>query len=172
MLYPTQRHPMVCPACNSLNPADASTCANCGIHLPPNPNAETQDLTPPKVASGWSRPGSATHAGLLATGSILGDRYEILETVGEGGMGAVYKARDREVDRVVALKVIHPGLANQQEILERFKKELILARQITHPNVVRIYDLGVAGSTRFITMEYIDGRDLGKELAAHGKFDP
>jgi len=64
-------------------------------------------------------------------------------------MGAVYKARDRELDRLVALKVIRPELARNRNILERFKQELILSRKITHRNVIRIFDLGLAGNTKF-----------------------
>ena len=96
----------------------------------------------------------------IAPGSVLGGRYEIVSTLGQGGMGAVYKARDREVDRMVALKVIRPELANQPEILNRFKQELILSREVTHKNVVRIFDLGEAGNIKFITMEFVQGRDL------------
>ena len=75
-------------------------------------------------------------------------------------MGAVYKARDREVDREVALKVIRPELTGHPDIVRRFKQELILARQVTHKNVVRIFDLGEAEGAKFISMEYVDGRDL------------
>jgi tetratricopeptide (TPR) repeat protein/predicted Ser/Thr protein kinase len=96
----------------------------------------------------------------IATGTILGERYEIQALLGEGGMGAVYKAKDREVGHLVALKVIRPELANQQSILNRFKQELILARQITHKNVIRIFDLGQAEGVKFITMEFVEGRDL------------
>jgi tetratricopeptide (TPR) repeat protein len=96
----------------------------------------------------------------LSPGSTLGGRYEILKLLGEGGMGAVYKARDLEVDRVVALKVIRPEYANRPEILARFKQELVLARQITHRNVIRIFDLGQADGLRFITMEYVEGQEL------------
>jgi tetratricopeptide (TPR) repeat protein/predicted Ser/Thr protein kinase len=102
----------------------------------------------------------------------LGGRYEILALLGEGGMGAVYKARDREVDRDVALKVIRPELAEHPDIVRRFKQELILARQVTHKNVVRIFDLGEAEGAKFISMEYIDGRDLRSHLAERGKFAP
>ncbi len=72
----------------------------------------------------------------------MGKRYEILALLGEGGMGAVYKARDRELDRMVALKVIRPEMAVHPEVLARFKQELILARKVTHRNVIRIFDLG------------------------------
>lgn len=84
--------------------------------------------------------------------------------LGEGGMGAVYKARDRELDRLVALKVVRRDLAGQASILQRFKQELILARKITHRNVVRIFDLGVTDGLRFITMEFIEGQDLASLL--------
>jgi serine/threonine protein kinase/Tfp pilus assembly protein PilF len=84
-------------------------------------------------------------------------------------MGAVYKARDREVDRLVALKVIRPELAGHPDVLRRFKQELILARQVTHKNVIRIFDLGEAEGAKFISMEYVDGRDLKSIRAERGK---
>ena len=100
----------------------------------------------------------------LEVGSLVGDRYEIIKLLGQGGMGAVYKARDRELDRLVALKVIRPELAGHPSILQRFKQELILARKITHRNVIRIFDLGVATGVRYITMEFIEGQDLSMLL--------
>jgi tetratricopeptide (TPR) repeat protein len=84
-------------------------------------------------------------------------------------MGSVYHAEDIELDRPVALKLIRPELAASQEILQRFKQELILAREVTHENVVRIFDLGVADGIKFITMEYVDGRDLSSILEEQGK---
>jgi tetratricopeptide (TPR) repeat protein len=87
-------------------------------------------------------------------------------------MGSVYQARDLEVNRVVAIKIIRPELANDPAIVQRFKQELVLARQVTHRNVVRIYDLGFAGGLRFISMEYIDGDELSNVLQERGKFDP
>jgi len=109
---------------------------------------------------------------LLIPGSVLGGRYRILKIIGQGGMGAVYQARDQELDRVIALKVIRPELAGNPAILQRFKQELILARHVTHKNVVRIYDLGEAEGIRFITMEYVEGDDLRTLLRRHGKFSP
>ena len=106
----------------------------------------------------------------LQPGVIFGGRYEILSVLGQGGMGAVYQARDRELDRLIALKVIRPELATDPAILQRFKQELILARNITHKNVVRIYDLGEADGIRFITMEYVDGEDMRTMLRKNGKY--
>ena len=113
---------------------------------------------------------SAFHA--LQPGVVFGERYEILGVLGQGGMGAVYKARDCELDRMIALKVIRPELATDPAILQRFKQELILARNITHKNVVRIFDLGEAEGIRFISMEYVDGEDLRALLRREGKLPP
>ena len=108
----------------------------------------------------------------LQPGVVFGGRYEILGILGQGGMGAVYKARDRELDRLIALKVIRPELATDPAILQRFKQELILARNITHKNVVRIFDLSEADGVRFISMEYIEGEDLRTVLRRNGKLTP
>jgi eukaryotic-like serine/threonine-protein kinase len=107
------------------------------------------------------RPSSEAAAkGQLEPGTLLAERFEILQLLGQGGMGAVYKARDTELERLVALKLIRPELASHPEILRRFKQELILAREVTHRNVIRIFDLGQAQGIKFITMEFVEGRDL------------
>jgi tetratricopeptide (TPR) repeat protein len=103
-------------------------------------------------------------AAALEIGAVLSERYEILQLLGQGGMGAVYKAHDLELERVVALKVIRPDLSSDQKTLRRFKQELILARQVTHKNVIRIFDLGSHQGTKYITMEFVEGRDLSSIL--------
>ena len=97
---------------------------------------------------------------ILEPGHVLGQRYEILALLGEGGMGAVYKALDIELNRTIALKTIRREYAGNPAIIERFKQELILSTQVTHRNVIRIYDLGEAEGMKFITMEYVEGIDL------------
>jgi eukaryotic-like serine/threonine-protein kinase len=109
---------------------------------------------------------------MFQPGTVLAGRYRILRILGEGGMGAVYQARDQELERVIALKVIRPELAGNASILQRFKQELILARHVTHKNVVRIYDLGEADGVKFITMEYVDGEDLRSLLRRQVKLPP
>jgi predicted Ser/Thr protein kinase len=127
-------------------------------------------------------PGTPLHLAVAATnamtgssslqpGMVFASRYEIIKTLGEGGMGAVYKAHDRELERDVALKVIKPELANNPEILQRFKQELILARQVTDRNIIRIFDLGEASGIKFITMEYIEGQNLHQMLKQRGKLE-
>ncbi len=109
---------------------------------------------------------------MLQPGPVLGQRYEILQILGEGGMGAVYKARDRELNRMVALKVIRPDLAGSQAIIDRFKQELLLATQVTHKNVIRIYDLSEAEGMKFITMEFVEGEDLRSLMQQKKKLSP
>jgi eukaryotic-like serine/threonine-protein kinase len=138
------------------------------------PGSEEQTLDAGSAwptAQGVSVGGSQAPVG-FAPGAIIAGRYEILRALGEGGMGTVYKATDRELDRTVALKTIRPELAANPAIIKRFKQELILARQVTHRNVVRIYDLGEADGVKFITMEYIEGRDLTSLLREKGKLAP
>ena len=189
---------MQCPKCNSENAPSAPKCVRCGLPLNEldltvlgDHDAE-QTLGGPENSRGsgatgsdssgtaedWAAPKSVsgrvalTPRGTLGVGTLLGERYEILAMLGQGGMGAVYKARDQELDRVVALKVIRPELTTNPDILKRFKQELILARQVTHRNVIRIFDLGQADGLKFITMEFLEGQDLRAELTKRGKFSP
>jgi len=157
--------PVECPRCHHSNSEGANSCSSCGTSI----SSENETMLHTATSFNWSKGTRAESHGLnsgisLDVGSVLADRYEILKMLGEGGMGAVYKARDRELDRLVAVKVVRRDLAGHASILQRFKQELILARKITHRNVVRIFDLGVADGLRFITMEFIDGQDLSSLL--------
>jgi tetratricopeptide (TPR) repeat protein len=139
--------------------------------LPPLAPVTRQNLPPGGRVTpvSPSTPSSSLGLPLLQSGTVLGNRYQIIQILGEGGMGAVYKARDVELDRVIALKVIRPELATSPEILQRFKQELILARQVTDRNVIRIFDLGEADGIKFITMEYVEGESLHQILRRQGK---
>src|SRR6266566_2783962 len=152
------------------NPFDSPTMV--GLPGDTGGDAPTMIDAPAKPAP-RTRAGT-THAGqpMLEPGAVLAQRYEILEILGEGGMGAVYKAMDRELSRPVALKVIRPDLAGNQAILDRFKQELLLAREVTHKNVIRIYDLGEAEGMKFITMEYVEGKDLRTLINEKNKLAP
>ena len=136
-------------------------------------DATTGDwLPPPRPTSQRSSIRTFVSVPLFQTGDVLGGRYEIIELLGEGGMGAVYKALDRELDRPVALKLIRPELASNPSMLARFKQELLLSRQVTHKNVIRIYDLGDAEGVKYITMEFVQGRDLRSLIQEKKKFSP
>ena len=99
-------------------------------------------------------------------GRTIAERYDILALVGTGGMGAVYRARDRELDEVIAFKVIRAELADAPALVASFRREVKLARRVTHPNVARIFELGRAGDLTFCTMELVVGEPLTRRLAA------
>ena len=154
-------------------PSDADTIF--GFTPDPSPNPNPSDSpTIVGIPASQVLPGGYSEAGqhVLSSGHLLAQRYEVLSLLGEGGMGAVYKAKDVELSRMVALKVIRPDLARNRAILDRFKQELILATQVTHRNVVRIYDLGEAEGIKFITMEYVEGEDLAAILHRRVKLPP
>jgi len=148
----------------SSNPYDAPTLVDAG--------PVGSGSTPPKSGSPSNAFEDATGVVIFRPGTMLGGRYQLLRVLGQGGMGAVYQARDQELGRIIALKVIRPELAGNPSILQRFKQELILSRNVTHKNVVRIYDMGEADGTKFITMEYVEGEDLRSMLARDGKIAP
>jgi tetratricopeptide (TPR) repeat protein/TolB-like protein len=107
----------------------------------------------------------------LAPGSQLAGRYRIGKLLGVGGMGLVYEAHDDELDLRVAVKIIRPELAADAVLIDRFRRELVLGRQVSHPNVVRIHDIGQDGDLYFLTMDYVDGMSLDAWLQEHGRLD-
>ena len=167
------------PGSNPANDSDAPTLIDFGLPSS-DPGATFIDpdatMIDGMLAPLPALPRRATRipvaAPLLEEGDVLGGRYEIESLLGEGGMGAVYKARDRELDRPVALKLIRPELASNPSILARFKQELLLSRQVTHRNVIRIFDLGDADGVKFITMEFVEGQDLRALIQEKKKFAP
>lgn len=158
---------MLCLKCATPNPETNRFCATCGEPLHSSGSGETS------TGSGVTKVFSPTPAGfLLAPGAILGGRYRIVDTIGMGGMGMVYKAVDLQLEVPMALKVIRGEFAENEKILERFKKEITIARKVTHKNVARIYDFGEADGIKFITMEFIEGRDLARIIEKEGPLPP
>src|SRR5689334_9718059 len=126
----------------------------------PLPSDDAPTIGPGDATSGTNAPSTAT-GGPLVAGQAFGPRYRIIRSLGAGGMGAVYQAYDSDLDVTVAVKVIRPDMTQDPtvaaDIERRFKRELLLARQVTHKNVVRIYDLGEISGIKYITMSYVDG---------------
>ena len=170
-----------CPKCNVQAPSSIAT----GVLTPvPGDDAETRFVAPSQKHPPTKLPSSAhveadttglpvaaggkSSLGPLQIGQQFGTRYHILKQLGIGGMGAVYQAWDAELEVAVALKVIRPEVTRDpgaaQDIERRFKQELLLARQVTHRNVVRIHDLGEIDGIKYITMPYIEGSDLSTVL--------
>src|SRR5262249_37350680 len=108
----------------------------------------------------------------LTRGTLFAGRYEVLALIGEGGMGEVYKVRDRALDRDVALKTVRSDTDEGVQAVQRFKQELLLARRVTHKNVGRIHDLGEAEGIKFFTMEYVEGESLKALIRRRGRLGP
>jgi serine/threonine protein kinase/Tfp pilus assembly protein PilF len=140
---------MKCPKCQHQNPPDTVYCGKCA--------------TPLKSKEGESL--SQTHtmqipAKALPRGSIFAERYDVLEELGRGGMGRVYKVFDKRIKEEVALKLLRQDIADDPQMVERFSNELKFARKIIHKNIGRMYDLGEAEGILYITMEFVPGEDL------------
>ena len=138
-----------CPKCHSENPETKQYCADCGTPLPQpqsHPPVMTETLQTPVRD--------------LTTGSTFAGRYQVIEELGKGGMGKVYKVFDTKIKEKVALKLIRPEIASDKDTIERFSNELRLARRIRHKNVCGMFDIGEAEGAHFITMEYVPGEDL------------
>ncbi len=139
---------MKCPKCQHENPADTYFCGSCGQPLlPPHkiPLAKTLTLKSTPI--------------VLERGTTFAERYEIIEELGTGGMGRVYRALDKKINEEVALKLIRPEIADRRTI-ERFGNELKTARKISHKNICRMYHLSEESGTHYITMEFVSGETL------------
>jgi eukaryotic-like serine/threonine-protein kinase len=138
-----------CPKCHYSNPDDTVYCSKCGTDLLSSEETSFSQTKTFEISGDGLKPGS-TFAG----------RYQIIEELGKGGMGRVYKAIDKKLGEEVALKIIMPEIAAERKTLERFGNELKLARKIAHKNVGRMYELMEEKGIHFITMEYVPGQDL------------
>jgi len=148
---------MVCPICRTANDGESRSCRHCAAAITPHDTAETL-FAPPRD------PGPRDSAARLS----FAGRFRILEEIGSGSMGAVYKAVDEKIDDVVSLKILKPGLTCDPAAVELFQNEIRLARRISHKNVCRVYDFGEEAGRYFLTMEYVAGEDLKSVLRMTG----
>ena len=140
---------MICPKCRLENPDGTRFCGQCGASFSPSAGSaalKSQTLSLPLRE--------------LTLGTAFAGRYEVIEELGKGGMGRVYKVLDKEIREKLALKLLNPEIAADEPTIERFRNELKLARQISHRHVCRMYDLGREERAYYITMEYVSGEDL------------
>jgi serine/threonine protein kinase/tetratricopeptide (TPR) repeat protein len=149
---------MKCPECNFENPTDTKFCGECAALLHPSEEISapvTETLETPKEE--------------LTTGSTFAGRYKIIEELGKGGMGKVYKAQDTDLKEKVAIKLLKPEIAADKKTIERFRNELKFARKIRHKNVCQMFDLNKEKGAHYITMEYVDGKDLKSMIRMMGQ---
>src|ERR1700691_4747919 len=164
-----------CISCASEIPDTSRFCLACG--KPVTDNSETAIM--PMASTPVSRAGESRAAavparvsssdGRFAAGVLVTGRYRIIGLLGKGGMGEVYRANDLTLDQPVALKFLPEAMARDAGMLARFHNEVRIARQVSHPNVCRVYDLGEVDGQPYLSMEYIDGEDLGSLLRRIGR---
>jgi serine/threonine-protein kinase len=163
-----------CPACTHEYPSGSRFCPSCAAPvdvtsaetevLAAAANAGTSSRTAPRLTSS-----SSVDEGRFLPGVVLAGRYRIAGLLGRGGMGEVYRATDLTLGQAVALKFLPEGAAGDERALARFFNEVRMARQVTHPNVCRVYDIGEIEGVRYISMEYVDGEDLAVLLRRIGR---
>ena len=144
-----------CPECQTENTSDSQFCKKCATPLP---SSEEIFLTKTLEIAVEE----------LTRGTTFAGRYEIIEELGKGGMGRVYKVLDKKIDEEVALKLLIPEISTDKQAISRFRNELKIARKITHKNVCRMHDINEEDGTQYITMEYVSGEDLKSYIRNKG----
>jgi hypothetical protein len=148
-----------CPKCLYANAAEQEVCVKCRTPLPRVRVAVPLDSQPPAA------PRSAQDPNLtLRPGSVLAERYKVMGVIGRGGMGCIYRVHDSILHEDVALKTLLPQYSKDQQIVERFRNEARIARQLSHPGIVRVHDIGFAGPMLYISMEYVKGMSLRSQM--------
>src|SRR5215831_3711023 len=188
---------MFCSQCGSAIPETAKFCSSCGSGVshdagatmvgrgmegetfaPHSPTPKTPSSAPPRSSS--NRPIShpsgvssssldAIGGGRFAPGIVIEGRYRIVALAGRGGMGEVYRAEDLKLSQTVAIKFLPQKLSQDESALQRFHTEVRIARQVSHPNVCRMFDIGEVEGVTFLTIEFVDGEDLASLLRRIGR---
>jgi serine/threonine protein kinase len=151
---------MRCPKCKAENTNTARFCSNCATPL-----SQAEDRSPSFTET------LETPIEELSRGALFADRYEIIEELGRGGMGTVYRVEDTKAKEEIALKLIKPEISVDKKTIERFRNELTTARKIRHQNICGMYDINEVMGTHYITMEYVPGEDLKSLVKRVGRLD-
>jgi hypothetical protein len=172
-----------CPSCSAEIPDGSRFCPSCGAAISSVSQMATNLASPSVAQAARRRSPSSSPVGRLASsdsidaggftpGSVLAERYRVIGLLGRGGMGEVYRADDLKLGQPVALKFLPRLLADDPARLERFYAEVRIARQVSHPNVCRVYDVGEMEGQYYLSMEYVDGEDLASLLRRIGRLPP
>jgi serine/threonine-protein kinase len=157
-----------CPACTRECVENSRFCSSCAAPLD-STSAETVVLGTGATSVPHLSATSTVDEGRFLPGTVVAGRYRIAGLLGRGGMGEVYRATDLTLGQAVALKFLPETTASDERALARFYNEVRIARQVTHPNVCRVYDVGVTEGLHYISMEFVDGEDLGSLLRRIGR---
>ncbi len=181
--------PMFCSQCGSEVPATAKFCSSCGSGVgqelagatlagmegetfapqPPRTPSQPRSSRPTSHPNLTTSSSDAIGGGRFAPGTLLDGRYRIVALAGRGGMGEVYRAEDLKLSQTVAIKFLPERLSQDAAALQRFHSEVRIARQVSHPNVCRVFDIGEINGVAFLTMEFVDGEDLASLLRRIGR---
>ncbi|MBO6936941.1 MAG: serine/threonine protein kinase [Deltaproteobacteria bacterium] len=142
-----------CPVCGRRNPADARFCGGCGQGLGEGEEPRQENVADPLV------------------GRVIADRYRIVELLGRGGMGVVYKVEHIHIGKLMAMKLLHGELARDRNTVRRFQREAEAASRLSHPNTVQVFDFGRSEGLMYLVMEYLEGRDLGELVREEGHLE-
>ena len=193
---------MYCSSCGAQVSSNGRYCSSCGAALDLNAaatidsdelSAEQATIAPPSTPSPRKTPSASTPARLPRTpshpgsrppssdpigggrftpGEIIAERYRVVAMAGRGGMGEVYRAEDLTLSQLVAIKFLPESFSQDAATLARFHSEVRIARQVSHPNVCRVFDIGDADGVPFLSMEYVDGEDLASVVRRIGRLSP
>ena len=142
-----------CPECGRQNPADARFCGGCGYAYDGGDPAGDDNQADPLI------------------GRVIADRYRIIELLGRGGMGVVYKVEHIHIGKFMAMKLLHGELARDRNTIKRFQREAEAASRLSHPNSVQVFDFGRSEGLMYLVMEYLEGKDLGQVIREQGHLD-
>jgi serine/threonine-protein kinase len=171
-----------CRSCQAENTSSGNFCSVCGASLADPSSTPTVSSFEPATDQGVSYSPPPSSAGSdprsgerFLPGVVVAGRYRIVGLLGRGGMGEVYRADDLKLGQPVALKFLPRGLEQDAQHLERFLNEVRSARQVSHPNVCRVFDVGEVEGQHYLSMEYVDGEDLAsllRRIGSRGNFAP
>ena len=151
-----------CHSCGGENFPSAKFCGHCGVHLAPSRHSATKSRTEPAAAG-------APHPVVdPLIGVVVAERYRILEPLGRGGMGVVYKVEHTRIGKLMALKLLTGELTRDSDQVKRFRREALMASKLSHPNTVQVFDFGAVDGLTYLAMEYLRGIDLGQLIAVEG----
>ncbi|HTJ42543.1 MAG TPA: serine/threonine-protein kinase [Kofleriaceae bacterium] len=176
---------VVCPRCHTPSDMPARFCGNCGADLrrtsPLEQAAAREGVSEEeveKVESSWTRASRGDSSSVIDRritasnhawmGKLVDGRYKVTDMVGRGGMGVVYKVEHQRMGKIAAMKVLHPDLADDTEVIRRFEHEAAAVSRLNHPNTVQVFDFGQANGALYLIMEYVRGQDLGAIIDRDG----
>jgi len=168
-----------CPSCGAENTPSARYCSSCGVRLTTTSFDEMEGALSKRATAAGDVSNVRSHSESSELpiadpliGTVVAGRYRIIEPLGRGGMGVVYRVEHARIGKLMALKLLTGELSRDSEIVARFKREALMVSRLSHPNTVQVFDFGVSEGLTYLAMEYLRGNDLGYIIRRNGPLDP